>query len=144
MRDQRLTTFAKSMRRSPSEPEQRLWLALRAGRLAGTKFRRQKVIGPYIADFACREPMLVVEVDGDTHGSREEYDAERSRYLEEQGYRVIRFSNSDVMGNLDGVLATIAGALPLSQPVAGRDCSQQSLNSAGRCLPATPLKGRGL
>ncbi|WP_326524366.1 endonuclease domain-containing protein [Sphingomonas sp.] len=124
MRDARLTDHAKAMRQTATEPETRLWLALRAGRFEGVKFRRQKVIGPYIVDFAARDPMMVIEIDGDTHGDRAEYDARRTRLLEEQGYRVIRFSNSDVMTNMDGVLATIAGALPLSQP--------------------SPLKGRGL
>nr|WP_294337818.1 DUF559 domain-containing protein [uncultured Sphingomonas sp.] len=114
------------MRREAGEPETRLWLALRAERLNGIKFRRQKVIGRYIADFAARDPMLVVEVDGDTHGGREDYDAKRTRFFEEQGYRVIRFSNLDVMTNLVGVLGAIAeaAAAPLSQP--------------------SPLKGRGL
>jgi very-short-patch-repair endonuclease len=146
VRDARLTDHAKAMRRAASEPETRLWLALRAGRLNGIKFRRQKVIGPYIADFAARDPMLVVEVDGDTHGGREEYDARRSRFFEEQGYRVIRFSNSDVMTNLNGVLAAIAVCvtLPLSQPASGRPCSQHGLNNVGRCSPDAPLKGRGL
>ncbi|WP_367113602.1 endonuclease domain-containing protein [uncultured Sphingomonas sp.] len=126
MRDARLTGHAKAMRREAGEPETRLWLALRAERLNGIKFRRQKVIGRYIADFAARDPMLVVEVDGDTHGGREDYDAKRTRFFEEQGYRVIRFSNLDVMTNLVGVLGAIAeaAAAPLSQP--------------------SPLKGRGL
>jgi len=118
VRDAKLTGYAKAMRRETSEPETRLWLAIRAERLNGIKFRRQKVIGPYIADFAARDPMLVVEVDGDTHGGRENYDAKRTRFFEEQGYRVIRFSNLDVMTNLNGVLAAIADAAarPLSQP----------------------------
>lgn len=79
------------MRTQATEPETRLWLALRAGRLASIKFRRQKVIGSYIVDFAAREPMLVIEVDGDTHGTRARYDAERTRFLEQSGYRVMRF-----------------------------------------------------
>ncbi|WP_431312418.1 endonuclease domain-containing protein [Sphingomonas natans] len=101
------------MRREPTEPERILWLALRAKRFEGMKFRRQKVIGPYIADFASRAPMLVVEVDGDTHGGREAEDAARSVYLERQGYRVIRFTNADVMQNLEGVLMAIAPTPPL-------------------------------
>ena len=107
MRDPRLTEYAKSMRKQLTEPEQRLWLALRAKRFGHTKFRRQKVIGHYIVDFACRDPMLVIELDGDTHAGREAYDRERTLFLENQGYRVIRFINSDVMGNLDGVLAAL-------------------------------------
>ncbi|MEL7738708.1 DUF559 domain-containing protein [Citromicrobium bathyomarinum] len=87
-----------------TEPETRLWLELRSGRFHGIKFRRQKVIGPYIADFAANDPKLVVELDGDTHATRSEYDAERTRSLEAQGYRVVRFSNAEVMGNMGGVL----------------------------------------
>ncbi len=111
MRERRLTNYAKAMRSQQSEPEIRLWLALRARRFGNVKFRRQKVIGPYIADFASREPMLVVEVDGDSHAGRESYDAERSTYLGKQGYRVLRFANSDVMNNMEGVLAVVEQAI---------------------------------
>ena len=58
--------------------------------------------------------MLIIEIDGDTHGSTSEYDAQRTGYLERQGWRVIRFTNSDVMHNIEGVLSTIAQHLPLS------------------------------
>jgi len=112
MRDPELIARARQMRRQPTAPEQRLWLALRAQRLDGAKFRRQQVIGPYIADFACRTPMmLVVEVDGDSHGDTERYDAARTAFLSQQGYRVLRFTNDDVMRNLEGVLTAIAKAL---------------------------------
>ncbi|MET0239809.1 MAG: DUF559 domain-containing protein [Sphingobium sp.] len=109
MRDAKLIGYAKSMRQSATEPEQRLWLALRAKRFSNLKFRRQKVIGPYIVDFACRDPMLVIEVDGDTHGDARTYDAKRTAFLEQQGYQVIRFSNLDVMENLEGILTSLAG-----------------------------------
>ncbi|WP_459789663.1 endonuclease domain-containing protein [Alteriqipengyuania sp. 357] len=92
------------MRRAMTEPEARLWLELRAGRFHGIKFRRQKVIGRYIADFAANDPKLVIELDGDTHGSSADYDLERTHYLEAQGYRVVRFGNLDAMQNMDGVL----------------------------------------
>ncbi|TPG42485.1 endonuclease domain-containing protein [Sphingomonas koreensis] len=110
MRDPRLIEFAKHMRREPSEPEERLWLALRAKRFEGIKFRHQKVIGRYIADISSRDPMLVVEVDGDTHATQHEYDA-RSQYFESQGYQVIRFTNSDVMTNLEGALQSLQTVL---------------------------------
>src|SRR4051812_4575432 len=103
---------ALGMRREMTAPEHKLWYALRAKRLDGAKFRRQVVIGRYIADFACRIPrMLIVEVDGDTHVGQEQYDCARSLYLNERGYSVMRFANSEVMGNLDGVLVTIQEAL---------------------------------
>ena len=112
MRNQKLIGRAKQMRRETTPPERKLWAHLKADQLQGAKFRRQVVIGPYIADFACRAPvMLVVELDGDTHGVREAYDAERTRFLESKGYRVLRFSNGDVMQDVEGVQATIAAAL---------------------------------
>ncbi|MGB3319402.1 MAG: endonuclease domain-containing protein [Sphingopyxis granuli] len=111
MRDRRLIEFAKQMRREQTEPETRLWLELRAARFQGIKFRRQKVIGPYIADFSSREPMLVIEIDGDTHAGQEAYDRARTAYFEEQGYRVIRFTNRDMLTNMDGVLEQLASFL---------------------------------
>ena len=121
MREQALLHHAKTMRKQSSAPEQRLWQALRAGRLHGAKFRRQVVIGPYIADFACRIPcMLIIEIDGETHAEREAYDAARTRYLEARGYRVARFTNSQVMTNLGGVLLMIQQKLqtsPLPDPL---------------------------
>ena len=108
------------MRREMTAPERRLWYALRAKRLGGAKFRRQVVIDRYIADFACRIPqMLIVEVDGETHTGRERYDAARTASLEERGYRMLRFTNDEVMSNLDGVLIRIAEALtpPLPDPL---------------------------
>jgi very-short-patch-repair endonuclease len=99
------------MRREMPEPERRVWLQLRAGRFEGVKFRRQKVIGFYIADFAANEPKLVIELDGDTHAGQQEYDEARTRFLRREGYRVLRFTNSDVMGNMDGVLTELAGVI---------------------------------
>ncbi|HET9811197.1 MAG TPA: DUF559 domain-containing protein, partial [Sphingomicrobium sp.] len=75
MRDQVLTERARHMRRELTPAERKLWYALRAKRFNGAKFRRQLVVGRYIADFACRIPtMLVIELDGDTHAGREAYD----------------------------------------------------------------------
>jgi very-short-patch-repair endonuclease len=114
MRDHVLLERAKAMRREATAPEQRLWLELRAKRFGGAKFRRQVVVDNYIVDFACRTPcMVAIEVDGETHASNAEYDAARSRFLERKGYRVIRFTNSEVMTNLDGVLQTLEQFLQL-------------------------------
>ncbi len=111
MRDARLTDYAKSMRRQMTEPETRLWLQLRAERFASVKFRRQKIIGHYIADFAANDPKLVIEVDGQTHDLDSVADASRTDYLEKQGYSVLRFTNLDVMSNMEGVLLRLADVI---------------------------------
>ena len=107
-------TRARSLRQSDTEAERRLWEALRARRLGGFKFVRQLGIGSYIADFACREYKLIVEVDGATHGSPEEiaHDQRRTSYLEQQGYRVLRFWNDDIYRGLATVCDAILLALP--------------------------------
>lgn len=92
------------------EPERRLWRALRAA-FPTAHFRRQAPFGRYHADFCSHGHRLIVEVDGDDHAAREKRDAARTCFLEHEGYRVIRFANTDVMQNLDGVCAAIAAAL---------------------------------
>ena len=112
MRDPELTKRAREMRKEMTEPEMRLWLQLKAKRFTGVKFRRQKVIEDenhrYIVDFAANNPKLVIELDGDSHADSEAYDAQRTRFLEDQGYEVVRFLNADVMTNMEGVLTQIA------------------------------------
>jgi very-short-patch-repair endonuclease len=104
---------ARTLRRNPTEPEKRLWQKLRNRQLSNLKFRRQTPVGPYIADFLCLDALLIVEVDGEAHGSTQARDAVRTAYVENEGFRVIRFSNAEVMGNMDGVLAQIlAAAMP--------------------------------
>jgi len=109
--DRELLKRARALRSEMTEPETRLWLAIRAKRLNGIKFVRQTVRGRAIPDFVARSHNLVIEVDGDTHAISEAYDARRTAVLERQGYRVLRFTNADVMTNLDGVLQTILGAV---------------------------------
>jgi len=123
--DPTLKERARTMRSNPTPAEQRLWLALRADRFEGCQFTRQTVIAPYIVDFASKARRLVIEVDGDTHPQEDRYDAKRTDFLATQGYRVVRFSNVDVMGNLEGVLSAIADALrapsPRPSPPGGRE-----------------------
>ena len=102
---------ARRLRREMTEPERRLWSALRNRQLFGVKFSRQAVIGSYIANFCAREQGLIVEVDGDTHAGDGARDERRTAWLKTQGYRVIRFTNANVMCNIDGVLAAISAAL---------------------------------
>jgi len=118
--DPTLLARAKAMRNEMTQPERELWTALRAKRFAGTKFSRQVVIEPYIADFVARSHKFIIEVDGDTHTDRE-LDERRTLFLEKEGYRVLRFSNMDVMNNLEGVLQTIEVVLtaPLPNPLPG-------------------------
>jgi very-short-patch-repair endonuclease len=101
---------AKVLRTDMTPAEQKLWAVLRANGL-GVKFQRQVVLAPYIADFAARSARLVVELDGETHAEAHAYDAARTVALEARGYRVIRFTNSDVLTNIEGVARTILIAL---------------------------------
>jgi very-short-patch-repair endonuclease len=95
---------ARTLRRESTDVERRLWSALRSRQFA-FKFRRQHPISPYVADFACIEARLVVELDGGQHGG--ERDAARDAALEAAGWRVLRYWNAQVVENLDGVLADI-------------------------------------
>lgn len=98
--------FAKRMRREATLAEQRLWLQLRDRRLAGVKFRRQMPIGPYIVDFISLEQRLIIEVDGSQHNepAGRQYDSARTAYLNQQGFRVIRVWNNDVLSRMEAVL----------------------------------------
>jgi very-short-patch-repair endonuclease len=112
---------AHTMRREMTEPERKLWKAIRARLpIESTHFRRQVPIGPYIVDFCSHGLMLIVEVDGDQHGfeNNRVRDNRRTAFLNEQGYRVLRFSNRDVMIELDTVLDTIFAAQPRPTPYA--------------------------
>jgi len=102
----------RQLRRNATEAEKMLWQHLRGRSLEGHKFRRQVWIGPYIADFLCNEAALVVELDGSQHADSADYDAARSAYLEERGFRVLRFWNNDVLGDIDAVLIAIRAAVP--------------------------------
>ena len=103
---QSLARRACELRNNPTEPERRLWNALRAKQLEGYKFRRQDVIGRRIVDFYCPAAKLAVEVDGDTHDPCADQ-ARDGIMLEHFGVRVLRFRNEDVMRNLEGVLAAL-------------------------------------
>lgn len=96
---------ATEMRRNPTEPEKRLWRHLSNGQLIGHKFRRQSVIGRFIADFLCPQRALIVEVDGDTHD--EGKDRLRDDVLAKHCFQMVRVTNDDVMTNMDGVLQHI-------------------------------------
>jgi len=88
-----------------------LWRRLRRRQLLGRKFRRQQPLGRYIVDFVCLEARLVIEVDGSQHLEQQSYDGARRRWLERQGYRVLRFWNNEVLAETDAVVETIAQVL---------------------------------
>jgi very-short-patch-repair endonuclease len=105
---------APKLRRSLTDPEKRLWMLLRK-RLAqeATHFRRQVALGSYVADFACLAAKLVIELDGDQHGADKAllYDAERTAWLEANGFTVLRFTNRQIMTEAEMVIDTIFAAL---------------------------------
>jgi very-short-patch-repair endonuclease len=107
--NQKSTIRARTLRREQTSAESKLWACLRNRQLGGVKFSRQVSIGPFFADFCCREAKLVIEIDGVTHETPEELasDDRRTAWLKAQGYRVIRFCNEELMGDLDAVLVRI-------------------------------------
>jgi very-short-patch-repair endonuclease len=109
------TKRARRLRRSSTAAELRLWNRLRSRALGGYKFVRQEPIGPYVVDFICRERRLVVEVDGGQHAESVR-DVVRDQWLAEHRYRVLRFWNNDVIGNIEGVLESIAAAVAEAPP----------------------------
>ena len=106
-----LTNKARSLRKNQTDVEQLVWKYLRNRQLYNYKFRRQFPIEPYIADFACLELKLIIELDGGQHACRINYDDQRSLFLEQRGFKVIRFWNNDVIENTVGVLEAIRLAI---------------------------------
>ncbi len=100
----------RALRRNATEAEKRLARALKEG-LPGTKWRFQAPVGPYAADFLCFSRKVVIEVDGGQHAEASEYDARRTRFIESEGYRVLRFWNNDVLSNTDGVIERVKNSL---------------------------------
>ena len=110
------TTRARSLRRGMTDAERFLWKVLRSKKINGHRFRRQHPIGQYIADFACIEQRIVIELDGGQHQEQNIYDEQRSVCLQAQGWRVLRFWNNEVLNNIDGVLTVIAENLTGAPP----------------------------
>jgi very-short-patch-repair endonuclease len=108
-----LTSLARKLRREQTPAERTLWRQLSNRKVMDAKFRRQHPIGDYIVDFVCLERRLVIELDGGHHNDPQAVvaDEERTRRLEMAGYRVLRFWNNEIEGNLAGVLESIAQAL---------------------------------
>jgi hypothetical protein len=111
-----LHTRAKELRREQTSQEQALWLHLRAKRFSGFKFRRQQVIGNYIADFVCFNQKVIIELDGSHHSDTKEHDDNRDSWLAEQGFRVLRFWNNEWQSSREEVLNIIWLALKNPSP----------------------------
>ena len=103
----RKIALARSFRKKPTDAEYKLWGYLRGKQLGGLKFRIQVPIGDHIVDFACLSKRVVVDVDGESHTLRREEDKMRDRKLESEGFKVVRFWNSEVFEDVDGVLNII-------------------------------------
>jgi very-short-patch-repair endonuclease len=104
---------AGELRKQTTPAEKKLWASLRLMREDGIRFRRQYAIGTYIADFCAPRKKLIIELDGSQHLEQEEYDDQRTEYLETQGYRVIRFWNNEVTNDIDGVIRKIQFTLEI-------------------------------
>ena len=135
------STRARRLRSNPTEAEKPIWLHLRNKQLNGFRFRRQQPIGPYIVDFFCPQASLVIEIHGGQHSP--ERDDTRTRWLEERGYRVVRFWNNDVLGNAEGVWTALAELLreyspPRPSPSRGEEKSDLAcLGSEFSLAPVT-------
>jgi very-short-patch-repair endonuclease len=103
----KITTVARILRKRLTDAERLLWRHLRAKHVEGFKFRRQQPIGNYIVDFVCFEKRIVIEVDGGQHVRDKDKDNRRDEWLKGQGFKVLRFWNSEVLTNLEGVLKII-------------------------------------
>lgn len=125
---ERVRVRARSLRKDATDAELLLWFHLRDRQLGNHKFRRQRPIGPYFADFACLEARLIVELDGGQHVDAMAYDETRTGFMEAQGYRVLRLWNNDVLMRTAVVLEQILLALqgsphPNPLPLAGEGTS---------------------
>ncbi|TAL38511.1 MAG: endonuclease domain-containing protein [Spirochaetes bacterium] len=127
-----LTSFARALRSNQTEAEKLLWKRLRGKQVRGFKFRRQQQIGNYIVDFMCSPLNLVIELDGSQH-IESCTDGVREHWLNEQGYHVLRFYNTDVLKNLEGVLTIIdthcMSHPPLTPPIEGGETKTALIHS---------------
>ena len=111
--DRKATGVARRLRANQTDAETVLWNRSRNRQIDGHKFVRQMPIENYVCDFVCRERLLIIEVDGGQH-NESAADAIRDRRLSEGGYRVLRFWNHDVLGNIEGVLTVIQNEIETS------------------------------
>ncbi len=102
--NRKLVEVARENRKNPTQAEKKIWLkVLKSKQFENYKFLRQKPLDNFIADFYCAELMLAIEIDGDSHATQKEYDILRSEKLEAYGIKIIRYTNNDIISNIEGV-----------------------------------------
>ena len=139
---ERARVRAQELRKTPTDAEALIWSRLRSRQLLGMKFRRQHPIGKYFADFACIECGLVVELDGGQHAAQVAYDTQRTAFIQQAGFEVMRFWNNDVLLQTDAVLEQIMGKLQALTPALSR-ARERELDSLGTTSEAlTPALSR--
>jgi len=133
---------ARRLRHNTTDAEKRLWRHLRTLKLNGSHFRRQIPIGPFIADFGCMAARVLIELDGSQHGEdrNRSYDETRTRWLEKEGYRVLRFWNNDIVKNIDAVMEAIYAAIYGSSSAPTVSLKHQRRRR--RALPPFPTPAR--
>ena len=120
-----LTQKARENRKNPTPAEQKLWYkVLQNKRLHNLKFTRQKPLDEYIVDFYCAELKLAIEIDGDTHARQKQYDKDRTKNLNKHGVEVIRYTNADVLNNLEGVYQDLQKRI--SARIALKSCLEET------------------
>ncbi|MEQ8744224.1 DUF559 domain-containing protein [Parasphingorhabdus sp.] len=123
----RNTDRARSLRNAATPAERKLWKYLSKRQISGRKFSRQMPVGPYYADFLCRELRLIIEIDGYSHEMQQSDDDKRTKDLVRHGYKVVRFTNDDVLNNIEGVIRQIEMAvadIPTPNPSRKREGDQ--------------------
>ncbi|ATI79235.1 endonuclease domain-containing protein [Sphingobium yanoikuyae] len=137
----RPTAKARALRNNATEAERVLWQVISARKISGIRFNRQVPIGPFICDFVARAIGLVIEVDGGQHNDA--VDADRTRHIEAQGFRVIRFWNNDVLGNIEGVTEEIERVIAdMPSPDLGKQRPALFRPSRGLDRPKSPSRMR--
>ena len=139
-----MTARARNLRANMTDAEARLWRALRRDQLNGLSFRRQHPIGPFTIDFYCSKLRLAVEVDGGQHAElRKQSDERRTAWLVENGITVVRYWNSDVLSNLDGVLSDLLVQTERLARAAATPTLTLPLSGGGRTGGTAPSKKAG-
>ena len=136
-----LKQHSRQLRENMTDAERHLWAKVRMKQLKGYQFYRQKPIGDYIVDFFCPGAKLVIEIDGSHHlvGETIEYDRIRDDYLSSLGLRVLRFTNTDVLTDIETVVDSIRGEIPLSPPFSKGETGAVAAGSSTLAVSAVAL-----